>query len=99
MMLENQESVQLLNTAIIKSKEARIDSSYEERLAKTCNTPVIEALGIAASHLAEVTNISIDQAAIRIIETVRELDAIWNDYVMMEGLNNLKNALKQKTTH
>ena len=94
MIFENQESVQLLNTAIIKSKEKKIDNSYEERLTKTCKTPAIEALGVATTHLSEKNKISRDQAAIEIIETVRELDKIWNDYVMMEGMAKLKDVLK-----
>ena len=99
-MFENRESIQLLNTAIIKSKEKKIDNSYEDRLSKTCQQAAIEALGIATVHLAESQKISRDQAASQIIEAIRELDTIWNDYVMMEGINKLKEALKnKKTTH
>ena len=43
MIFENKESIQLLNTAIIKTKERKIDSSYEDRLHKACSTPAIEA--------------------------------------------------------
>lgn len=93
-MLNNQESVQLLNTAIVKSKEKKIDNSYEERLSKTCEAPAIEALSIAITQLSEKQNISRDQAAIMLVETVRELDNIWNDYVMMEGISRLKDLLK-----
>ncbi|EQC45154.1 hypothetical protein M899_3418 [Bacteriovorax sp. BSW11_IV] len=96
-MNNNQESIQLINTAIIKSKEKRIDSSYEERLSATCQTEAIKALSIAISHLAESQKISYDQAAIQIVETVRELDSIWNDYVMMEGINKLKTMLKSSS--
>ena len=94
MISENQESVQLLNTAIIKSKEKKVDSSYEERLSQACNTPAVKALSLAVAQLAETEKISRDQAAIQIIETVRELDSIWNDYVIMEGINRLKDLLK-----
>ena len=93
-MLEYQESVQLLNTAIIKSKEKQIDCSYEERLAKTCATPAVKALTFAINHLAESQKISCDQAAVQLVETVRELDSIWNDYVLMEGINKLKGLLR-----
>lgn len=94
MALENKESVQLLNTAIIKSKEKKINSSYEERLNEACEKPAIKALGVAVSHLSETQKISRDQAAIQIVDTIRELDSIWSDYVMMEGINNLKGMLK-----
>lgn len=98
-MFENRESIQLLNTAIIRSKEKKIDSSYEERLSQTCQKAAIEALGVATAHLAKTQNISRDQAACQIIEAVRELDTIWNDYVMMEGINKLKDLLRDKATH
>ncbi len=93
-MLQNQELVQLLNTAIVKTKEKKIDSSYEERLAATCESPAISALAVAIQHLSESENISRDQAAMQLVETVRELDSIWSDYVMMEGLSKLKDLLK-----
>lgn len=96
-MVENQELIQLLNTAIVKTKEKRIDSSYEDRLSETCKKPAVAALSIAIETLSERENISRDQAAMQIVETVRELDSIWSDYVMMEGLSKLKDLLKSPT--
>lgn len=94
MMSEKQDAIQVLNTAIIKSKEKRINASYEDRLAKVCNSPVMNSLLIAINHLSEEEKISKDQAAISVVETVRELDSIWNDYVLMEGIGKLKDLLK-----
>jgi hypothetical protein len=88
------ETFQLLNTAILKTKERRIDSSYEERLSNLGQSPVMEALHQAILTLSENEKISRDQAAIQIIEAVRELDTIWSDYVMMEGLTQLRELLK-----
>lgn len=96
-MVENQELIQLLNTAIVKTKEKKIDSSYEERLSETCKKPAVAALSVAIQHLSENEGISRDQAAMQIVETVRELDSIWNDYVMMEGLSKLKDLLSPPT--
>lgn len=96
-MIQNQELVQLLNTAIIKTKEKNIDSSYEERLSSTCKSSAISALSLAIQHLSETDHISRDQAAMKIVETVRELDSIWSDYVMMEGLSKLKELLKDSS--
>lgn len=93
-MLENQDSIQLINTAIIKGKEKRIDTTYEERLNKACNSSAIKAISCAISQLAETDRISYDQAAIQIVETIKELDTVWNDYVLMEGINNIKKMLK-----
>lgn len=88
------ESIQLLNTAIIKSKEKKIDNSYEERLNKINKSPAIEAINKSITMLAEGQKVSRDQAAIQIIEALRELDNIWTDYVTMEGIDKLKNMLK-----
>ena len=95
MSLDNKDAIQLLNTAIIKSKEKKIDASFEQRLAQTCHSPEITALGVAVSHLADAEGISYDQAALRIIEALRRLDNAWNDYVLMEGFEKLKDVLRQ----
>ncbi len=96
-MTENQDSIQLLNTAIIKSKENNINKSFEDRLANTCESPAIKALSLAIASLSETQKISRDQAAIQIVDTIRELDSVWNDYVMMEGIGKLKEFLKTPT--
>ena len=94
MTFANQDTVQLLNTAIIKTKERKMDTSYQERLANICQSPAIEALGKAVSNLAEKERISRDQAAIQIVEAVRGLDAVWHDYILMEGIGKLKELLE-----
>lgn len=52
------ESIQLLNTAIIKSKEKKVNQSFEERLNQVCNSPVIEILNKTISQYAETQKIS-----------------------------------------
>lgn len=102
MQMENQELIQLLNTAIVKSKEKKIDSSYEKRLSEICKQPAVSAIANSISALADSEKISRDQAAVQIVETIRELDSIWNNYVMMEGLGKLKELLKdpsEKSPH
>lgn len=93
------ESIQLLNTAIIKSKEKKINNSYEERLTKINNSAAIEAINKSICLLAESQKISRDQAALQVIETVRELDSIWTDYVTMEGIDRLKGILQGSSKH
>jgi hypothetical protein len=88
------ESIQLLNTAIIKSKEKKVTQSFEERLNQVCNSPVIEILNKTISQYAETQKISRDQAALQVVEAIRELDSIWTDYVVMEGIDRLKNLLR-----
>lgn len=92
--MNNLESIQILNTAIVKSKEKSINKSYEDRLIKICESPALEAINTSISFLAEKQKISRDQAACQIIETIRDLDQVWNDYVMMEGIDQLKKILK-----
>jgi len=95
-MSGNQDTVQLLNTAIIKSKERKINTSFETRLNSVCHSPVMDALIVAIDKLSEDQKISKDHAAVQIVETIRELDSIWNDYVLMEGIGKLKELLKDK---
>jgi hypothetical protein len=97
--VELKDSIQLLNTAIIKFKEKKIDATFEDRLKNTCNKPAIKAISIAIDSLSESENISRDQSAIQIIECIKELESVWTDYVMAEGMSNVKNFLKIKRTH
>ncbi|MBG07557.1 MAG: hypothetical protein VYD54_09160 [Bdellovibrionota bacterium] len=94
MLTKNQESIQLLNTAIIKNKEKKIDSKFEEKLAHTCQAPAMEALGMAITQLSNDLDISRDQAAILIVDTIKELESSWNDYLLMEGIEKIKENLK-----
>ena len=96
MMSEKQDAIQLFNTAIIKSKERKINTSFESKLNTICNSPVMSSLIVAIDHLSEDQKISKDHAAIQIVETIRELDSIWSDYVLMEGIGKLKEILKDK---
>jgi hypothetical protein len=93
-MTSHLDSIQLLNTAIVKSKEKKINSSYESRLKDVCNRPAMDALNKAIIFLADSEKISRDQAATQIIDTLRDLDNVWGDYVMMEGITKLKEELQ-----
>jgi LPS sulfotransferase NodH len=52
------------------------------------------SLSVNIGILSESQKISRDHAALQIIESIRELDAIWTDYVTMEGIDRLKKTLK-----
>lgn len=92
--------IQLMNTAILKCKEKDIDLQYEERMNEVSNSPAMSALGVAAKQFAEQQNVSYDQAMIEIFKAVKSLDSIWSDYLMMEGLGQLKKSLdKQQARH
>lgn len=94
MLAKDQELVQLLNTAIITSKENKISASYEERLSQICQSKAIEAYGMAIKYLAESLEISRDNAAVMLVDTVRDLDRVWDDFIKMEGLSKLKESLR-----
>ncbi|MFZ8934357.1 MAG: hypothetical protein ACO20H_02520 [Bacteriovoracaceae bacterium] len=94
-MTTNQTSIQILNTAIIKSKEKKIDSSFDEKLSALCDRPAIKAISLAISHLSETENISRDRAAMEIVSTIRGLDESWHDYLLMEGIHKVKESLKE----
>ncbi len=87
------EAIQLLNTAIVKSKELKIDDSYEERLKKVCESPAVEHLNKAIQNLSSSANLTHDESAQMITNLIKDLDSIWSDYVMMEGIDSLKNML------
>ena len=92
-------SMQLLNTAIIKSKEKNINKVFEHRLNELSNSPAIKAFDKAITFLAEDEKISRDQASVLLIDTLRELDGIWDDYVTLEGIDRLKTYLGSEKSH
>jgi len=94
-MDRNREAIQLLNTAILKSKERKVDRSYDKRLGDACEGTEIEAFAVAVAYLSEKQKISRDQAAVNLVDTIKKLDSIWNDYVLLEGMQKIKEALNQ----
>ena len=95
-MKVNKDTVQLINTAILKSKEKHIDLSFEKKLEAASNTPAMKALDEAVSYLSDFSGISRDQAALQIVELIVELDELWEDYVLIEGLSKIKEILTTK---
>jgi len=87
---DQQNTIQLLNTAIIMTKEKTIDPNYEERLAAVCNSPAMKILSETIVKLSDSQNITRDQAAMNLVKTIRELDLVWNDYLMIEGIEHVK---------
>ena len=90
---EEQDAIRLLNTAIIKSKDKELTAPFEERLSRTCGLPAVRSLIVAIAHLSETERMSMDQAAMGIVEAIKELDGIWGDYVMTEGMGRVRSSL------
>ncbi len=90
------ETLQLLNTAIIKRKETSIRANYEERLRSLQDSPALDILQKAIIQLSEQKNVTRDQAALMVIETVNELESIWSEFIAAEGIDKLKDILKDR---
>ena len=46
--------------------------------------------------MAEQKNVTRDQAALMVIETVNELENIWSEFIAAEGIDQLKEILQRK---
>jgi hypothetical protein len=93
---QNLESLQILNSALIKSKGHIVQGQFEDRLNHISKSPAMAAIHKAVSILAESEKITRDESATQIIETFRQLDKIWDEYLMMEGLDQLKGLLSHR---
>lgn len=87
------ETIQLLNTALVKRRERWIDPKFQERLTFFSKSPALESLQKAINHLSEQEKITKDQATVMLVELITELDQIWKDYITMEGIDQLKKQL------
>ncbi len=88
------ETLQLLNTAVIKRKEKSIRANFEERLRNLQDNPALDILQKVINQLAEQKHVTRDQAALMVIETVLELESIWSEFIAAEGIDKLKEVLK-----
>jgi hypothetical protein len=89
----SKETLQLLNTAVIKRKEQSIRAEYDERLQLLGNSPALEVMAKAIQQLADQQKITRDQAALLVIELIIDLNQVWDDYISMEGIDQLKKQI------
>ena len=89
------ETIQLINSAIIKSRELDLKTDLQERMSKIAESSEMEALDIAINEFAKKQKVTKEQAAIRFVSTLRELDSIWNQYLLIEGSDRLKENLNK----
>lgn len=89
--MNNLETMQMLNTSIVNSKSEGIDNDYDSRLTALCESEEMKAISSVVEKLSNALSITRDEAANRIFGTIRELDKVWDDYLLMEGLLALKN--------
>lgn len=83
------QSTKLFNTAIIATKIPRL-SDYSNQLGTLVQSPAFQAILKAIRDYAVAMNVSEEQAAEEIVQTFRDIDRIWDDYIFQEGLDKLK---------
>lgn len=86
------QSTKFFNTAIIATKIPKV-SNYSSRLNSLVQSKAFLAILSAIQKHAQDSGISEEQAAEEIVQTFREIDAIWNDYIFQEGLEKLRGHL------
>ncbi len=90
------ETLQLLNTAVIKHHERSIKANFEERLRALQDSVALEILQKTIVQTSTQKNITRDQAAFLVVEAIAELKSIWSEYIAAEGIDKLKTALGGK---
>lgn len=86
------QSTKLFNTAIIATKIPKL-SNYSSQLNELVQSKAFQAILTAIRSHAESSGISEEQAAEEIVQTFRDIDRIWDDYIFQEGLDKLKGHL------
>ena len=82
----------LFNTAIIATKVPK-NTNYSTRLNALVKNRAFKTILKTIAAYAEETGMPQDQAAEEIVQTFREIDAIWDEYIFHEGLEKLKSHL------
>ncbi len=82
----------LFNTAIISTKIPKL-TNYSNKLGDAVQSKPFEAILKAIQEHAASTGLSEEQAAEEVVQTFREIDQLWNDYIFQEGLDKLKGHL------
>lgn len=78
-----------LNTAFVKTRAPSQGRDLAAELAQLSSTPACRAIFTATEALARQEGLTELEAAERLIETFRKLDALWGSYLHQEGLARL----------
>ena len=85
-------STKLFNTAIIATKIPKL-ANYSVELNTLVQGKSFQTILKAIQEYARATGIPEEQAAEEIVQTFRDIDRIWDDYIFQEGLDKLKTQL------
>lgn len=86
------QSTKLFNTAVIATKIPKL-SNYSSKLSELVQSVAFQAILRAIQDYAQKQGISEEQAAEEIVQTFRDIDMVWDDYIFQEGLDKLKGHL------
>ncbi len=86
------QSTKLFNTAVIATKIPKL-SNYSTKLAEIVQSKQFHAILGAIREYAAEAGISEEQAAEEVVQTFRDIDRVWDDYIFQEGLDKLKGHL------
>lgn len=79
----------IFNTALVATKvQPGVD--YPKELFALVETPAFRSILGAIQELARNENIAERAAAETLIQTFRQMDALWNQYMLQEGIERLK---------
>ncbi|MGE0614675.1 MAG: hypothetical protein AB7P04_03465 [Bacteriovoracia bacterium] len=84
----------IFNTAMIstRSQAGQSADDLSRKLFELMKTSEFQAILGTCQQLAVKQGISEKTAAERVIETFRQIDQIWSDYVFREGVEKLKGS-------
>ncbi|MEO5970575.1 MAG: hypothetical protein ABIQ95_11660 [Bdellovibrionia bacterium] len=83
------ELARVFNTAIVSS-QANTTRDLSAELQQLTQSAPFKAILNAVRQLAAVQGITERQSAEVIIETFREMDEVWSEYVFREGLDKIR---------
>lgn len=82
----------LFNTAIIATKIPKF-SNYSSKLNTLVQSKSFQAILTAIQEYAKASGLPEEQAAEEVVQTFREIDRVWDEYIFQEGLDKLKGHL------
>ena len=86
------QSTKLFNTAVIATKIPKL-SNYSIKLSELVQGKPFQAILGAIREYAAQTGLSEEQAAEEVVQTFRDIDRVWDEYIFQEGLDKLKGHL------
>jgi LPS sulfotransferase NodH len=79
----------IFSTALVSSRTPEV-RDFSAELFHLVETPAFHAILGAVRQLAKTQGVSERDAARTIIETFRNLDKLWGDYLFQEGVEQLR---------